>query len=93
MQSWSVCVCGRGLVEAASPGPSQTDWTLGLGEAAQLLRIKQSPNTQGAMYGNKEHSTTRMGVSFNTPILLHPVKPHRWCVALALFRQSFCVFI
>ena len=42
---WSVCgvcaecarsVCGRGLVEAASPGLSQADWTLGLGQAAHL---------------------------------------------------------
>ena len=36
-----VCVCGRWLAEAASPGLSQSDWALGLGEAAHLS-IEQS---------------------------------------------------
>ena len=37
----NVCVsaCGRWLVWAASPGPSQPNWTLGLGDAAHLLHI------------------------------------------------------
>jgi hypothetical protein len=33
-------VCGGRLVEAASPGPRQTDWTLGLGGAAHLVHIE-----------------------------------------------------
>ena len=33
------------MVEAASPGWSQADWTLGLGDAAHLHTIEQSVST------------------------------------------------
>ena len=41
----SACCCGTvceegGLVEAASPDPGQTDWTLGLAEAAHLCCVE-----------------------------------------------------
>ena len=39
---FKIPVFGRWLVSAASPGPSQTDWTLGSDEAAHLGGIDKS---------------------------------------------------